>query len=131
MALAFAQAPLGRAQAPAFDMILKGGHVIDGRNGLSAVRDVGIKDGKIAAVAANLPPSPTTRVVNATGLYVAPGLVDIHVHVFAGERPATYAGGDLGLPPDGFALRSCVTTVADAGSSGWRSLEDFKKRIID
>jgi dihydroorotase len=51
--------------------------------------------------------------------------------VYPGEKPGTYAGGDLGLAPDGFTLRSCVTTVADAGSSGWRTFEDFKKRIID
>jgi len=114
-----------------YDLLLKGGHVIDGRNRLSAVRDVAITGGKIAAVAANIPASAAKSTVSVSGLYVTPGLVDIHVHVFPGERPGTYAGGDLGLPPDGFALRSCVTTVADAGSSGWRSFEDFKKRIID
>src|SRR5438874_2432337 len=114
-----------------YDLLLKGGHVIDGRNRLSAVRDVAITGGKIAAVAPNIPASAAKSTVDVSGLYVTPGLIDIHVHVFPGERPGTYAGGDLGLPPDGFALRSCVTTVADAGSSGWRSFEDFKKRIID
>src|SRR5581483_11764613 len=128
-ALVLATAPAGRAQAPAYDMILKGGHVIDGRNGVSAIRDVAIKDGKIAAVADNLQPSSAARVVDAAGLYVTPGLVDLHVHVFAGDRGETYAGGSLSVPPDGFTLRSCVTTAADAGSSGWRSFEDFKKRI--
>jgi len=114
-----------------YDLVLKGGHVIDGRNRISAIRDVAIKGNRIAAVAPNIPASSATRVVDVSGLYVAPGLVDIHVHVFPGERPGTYAGGDLGLPPDGFTLRSCVTTVADAGSSGWRSFPDFKARIID
>ena len=114
-----------------YDLVLKGGHVVDGRNRISAIRDVAIKGNLIAAVAPNIPASSATRVVDVSGLYVAPGLVDIHVHVFPGERPGTYAGGDLGLAPDGFTLRSCVTTVADAGSSGWRSFPDFKARIID
>ena len=124
-------APVGRAQAPTYDLLLKGGHVIDGRNGISAIRDVAITGDRIAGVAANIPAAQAKKTVDVTGLYVTPGLVDIHVHVYPGEKPATYAGGDLGLAPDGFTLRSCVTTVADAGSSGWRTFEDFKKRIID
>jgi dihydroorotase len=58
-------------------------------------------------------------------------LVDIHVHVYPGLVRNSYAGGSFGLQPDGFTLRSGVTTVADAGSSGWRNFEDFKTRIID
>ena len=128
-AMALVQAG-GTAQAT-YDLVLKGGHVIDGRNRISAIRDVAIKGNLIAAVAPDIPASSATRVVDVSGLYVAPGLVDIHVHVFPGDRPGTYAGGDLGLAPDGFTLRSCVTTVADAGSSGWRTFPDFKARIID
>ena len=130
-ALALAGIAVGQAQAPSYDLLLKGGHLIDGRNGISAIRDVGIKNGLVAAVAQNIPTASATKTVDVSGLYVTPGLVDIHVHVYAGERTGTYAGGDLSLPPDGFTLRSCVTTVADAGSSGWRTFEDFKRRIID
>src|SRR5438105_5102612 len=119
------------AFAQDYDFLIKGGHVIDGRNHLSAVRDVAIKDGRIAAVAANIAASRALKTVDAGGLYVSPGLVDIHVHVFPGLKHATYDGGDWGLYPDGFTLRAGVTTVADAGSSGWRNFEDFKKRIID
>jgi len=114
-----------------YDFLIKNGHVIDGKNRLSAVRDVAIKDGKIAAVAANIAPSRALKTVDAGGLYVTPGLIDIHVHVFPGLKHATYDGGDWGVYPDGFTFRAGVTTVADAGSSGWRSFEDFKKRIID
>jgi dihydroorotase len=65
------------------------------------------------------------------GLYVTPGLVDIHVHVYAGTgEPGSYAG-DLSVYPDGFTFRSGVTTVADAGCAGWRNFEDFKQRVID
>jgi dihydroorotase len=113
-----------------YDFLLKGGHVIDGKNGINAVRDVAIKDGKIAAVAADIPAARAVKTVNATGLYVTPGLVDIHVHMFPGTADR-YSAGSLSVPPDGFTLRSCVTTVADAGSAGWRNFNDFKTRIID
>src|SRR5215471_12385409 len=119
------------ACAQEYDFLIKNGHVIDGKNHLSAVRDVAIKDGRIAAVAANIPAASALKTVDATGLYVTPGLIDIHVHVFPGLKHATYDGGDWGLYPDGFTFRAGVTTVADAGSSGWRSFEDFKKRIVD
>jgi dihydroorotase len=129
-ALALAWMPVALAQTPPYDLILRGGHVIDARSGLSAVRDVAVKDGVVAAVAENIQAS-ATRVADVSGLYVTPGLIDIHVHVYPGERLRTYAGGDLSVMPDGFTLRSCVTTVADAGSAGWRTFEDFKRRVID
>jgi dihydroorotase len=114
-----------------FDFLIKGGHVIDARNSLSAVRDVAIKDGKIASVAASIAASRALKTVDASGLHITPGLIDIHVHMYPGAKKNDYAGGDWSIYPDGFTLRSCVTTVADAGSSGWRNFEDFKSRIID
>ena len=114
-----------------YDLLLKGGHVIDPRNRISAVRDVAIADGKIALVSANIDPAEAFKVVDASGLYVAPGLVDIHVHVYAGTGERGSYAGDNSVYPDGFTFRSGVTTVADAGCSGWRNFEDFKQRIID
>src|SRR5437588_516811 len=114
-----------------YDLLIKGGHVIDGKNRVSAVRDVAIKDGKIAAVAPGIAASRAAKTIDASGLYVTPGLVDIHVHVFPGLVRNSYASGDWGLYPDGFTLRNGVTAVADAGSSGWRNFEEFKDRIID
>ena len=114
-----------------YDLLLKGGHVIDAKNQISAVRDVAIQDGKIAAVAADIPAGRAAKVVDVRGLYVAPGLVDIHVHVYAGTGlPGVYCG-DNSVYPDGFTFRSGITTVADAGSSGWRGFPDFKERVID
>ena len=121
-------AQLASAQT-AYDLLLKGGHVIDGRNAIDAVRDVAIKDGKIAAVATNIPSTQATKTVDAAGLYVTPGLVDIHVHGYHGEKGTAYAGGPLGVAVDAFSPRSCVTTAADAGSSGWRNFDDFKARM--
>jgi len=118
------------AQA-SYDLVLKGGHVIDPRNGIDAIRDVAIKDHKIAAVAPHIDPGPGAKVVNVAGLYVTPGLVDIHIHAFAGSGERHSYVGDHGLYPDGFTLRSGVTTAVDAGSSGWKNFPEFKDRIID
>ena len=116
---------------PRYDLLLQGGHVIDAKNNISGVRDVAIRDGKIAAVADHIESAQAFKVVIVRGLYVTPGLVDIHVHVYAGTGESGSYAGDNSLYPDGFMLRAGVTTVADAGSSGYRNFEDFKQRIID
>src|SRR5580700_1157142 len=126
--LVFASGPLGAQQ---YDLLLKGGHVIDGKNKISAVRDVAIHDGKIAAVEANIDSSKALKTVNVAGLYVTPGLVDLHVHVYAGTGRKGAYDGDNSVYPDGFTFRCGVTTVVDAGSSGWRNFSDFKDRVID
>ena len=115
---------------PRYDLLLRNGHVIDAKNNLDAIRDVAIKDHKIAAVAPHIPPSQATKSIDATGLYITPGLVDIHVHVYAGTGTRGAYSGDLSVYPDGYTFRSGVTTVVDAGSSGWRNFPDFKDRII-
>jgi dihydroorotase len=114
-----------------YDLLLKGGHLIDPRNTISAVRDVAVANGKVAEVAARIDPAAALKVVDVSGLYVTPGLVDIHVHVYAGTGERGSYAGDNSVYPDGFTLRSGVTTVADAGCAGWRNFEDFKQRIID
>ncbi len=103
--------------------------MIDPKNGISAVRDVGIAAGKIAAVAENLPAASARKVVNAAGLYVTPGLVDIHVHVFASSMAPQYTG-EFSVRPDSFTFRSGVTTVVDAGSTGWRGFAEFRDHVI-
>jgi dihydroorotase len=114
-----------------YDLLLRGGHVIDPKNQISAVRDIAIANGKVAAVATRIDPAEAFKVVNVSGLYVTPGLVDIHVHVFAGSGERGSYAGDNSVYPDGFTFRVGVTTVADAGCAGWRNFEDFKQRIID
>ena len=122
--------PCALAQ-PAYDLLLKGGRVIDPRNRISAVRDVAILNGRIAAVADRLDPASAVKTVDVSGLYVTPGLIDMHVHVFAGTGERGSYAGDNSVYPDGFTLRVGVTTVADAGCAGWRNFEDFKDRVID
>jgi len=113
-----------------YDVVLKNGHVIDPKNNINAVRDVAIKDQKIAAVAVNIDASKATKVVDVKGLYVVPGLIDLHVHTFYGDGP-NYRDGQLSVIPDSHTFRSGVTTVVDAGTPGWRNFEVFKKRIVD
>jgi dihydroorotase len=72
------------APAPKYDLLLRRGHVIDSRNSISAVRDVAIAGGKIAAVAPGIDPADASQTIDVSGLYVVPGLVDIHTHVYAG-----------------------------------------------
>ena len=114
------------------DLLLKGGQVIDPKNEINATMDVAIKDGKIHSVAANIPESQSKRVVDVSGLIVAPGLIDMHAHVFHGTDVDSYIANAPGsLAPDGFTFRSGVTTVVDAGSSGWRTFRQFKHQTID
>src|SRR5215218_1851404 len=121
------------AQAQAerqYDLLLRGGHVIDPRNGVDTIRDVAIRTGVIAAVEPRIDPTTAAQTVDVTGLYVTPGLVDIHTHVYTGTgEPNSYAG-DNSVYPDGFTFRTGVTTVVDAGGSGWRNFDDFKSRVI-
>ena len=114
-----------------YDLLLRRGHLIDPKNKINAVRDLAILDGKVAAVAERIDPAEAFKVVDASGLYVSPGLIDIHVHVYTGTGERNSYAGDNSVPPDGFTFRVGVTTVADAGCAGWRNFEDFKERIID
>jgi dihydroorotase len=114
------------------DILLKGGHVIDPKNGINGVMDIAISNRKIHQVAANIASNQAKQVIDVSGLYVTPGLIDMHVHAFHGTEPLSYiADGHTSLPPDGFTFRSGVTTVVDAGSSGWRNFRLFKQQTID
>jgi dihydroorotase len=119
----------GLAQ-PRYDLLLKGGHVIDPKNQISAIRDVAIAGGKIAAVAENIPASEARRIVDVSTLYVVPGLVDIHEHVFSGSMNREYLGEDC-VRADSFSFRSGVTTVVDAGCTGWRNFGEFRDEVIN
>lgn len=116
---------------PRYELLLKGGHVIDAGNNVDAVMDVALASGKIARVAAGIPPGEAQRVIDVSGLYVTPGLIDIHVHAYAGTGQRGAYSGDNSLYPDGFTFRSGVTTAVDAGGAGWRNFADFKDRVID
>jgi len=106
--------------------------VIDPKNNIDGVMDIAIANGKIAQVGKNIDPKNAVQVVNAKGMYVTPGLIDLHSHNFYGTEPDhAYSNGTSALPPDGFTFRSGVTTVVDAGGSGWKSFPLFKQNVID
>ena len=117
-------------QAQQFDLLIKNGHVIDPKNHIDSKMDIAVKDGKIAEVNKDIPSSHSKKVVDASGFYVTPGLIDIHTHVFVGPTDG-FADGSSSVKPDDFTLRSGVTTVVDAGTSGWRNFPVFKKQVID
>ena len=114
-----------------YDLLLKGAQVIDPKNKRNSVQDVAIRDGLIAAVARDIPAKQARKAINVSGLYLVPGLIDLHSHVFAGSDGVGLAGGEASIFPDAFALRVGVTTVVDAGSSGRRNFAQFKKTVID
>ena len=108
--------------AQPYDLVLKGGHVIDPANAIDGVMDIAVSGSRIAAVGPNLAASAGGRTVDVRGRYVVPGLIDLHMHVFG------YAGS---LAPDGVALPAGTTTIVDAGGSGWRTFDKFRDAVIE
>ncbi|WP_395625743.1 amidohydrolase/deacetylase family metallohydrolase [Daejeonella sp.] len=138
-----------------YSYIIKGGHVVDPKNNINEIMDVAITagtraqaarpangnnqaraavsavEGKVAMVAKNINANLADQVIDAKGLYVTPGLIDIHVHFFWGHDGSYLKNAATALPADGFTFRSGVTTVVDAGCTGWRDFELYKKQTID
>ena len=110
-----------------YDLLLRGGHVIDPKDKVSKICDVAIRDRKIAAVAPGIDPASAFKTVDVKGLYVTPGLVDIHVHAFASTGERNSYAGERSVYPDDFTLCSGVTTAADAGSSAGVIFRPFTK----
>jgi dihydroorotase len=125
------------AQSPQYDLLLKGGHVIDPANHIDAMMDVAIAKDKIAAVEKEIPANQAGKVVNVSGLYVTPGLIDIHFHIGHGGAPLNYFAPEarahlepLGIPAD-IALQSGVTTIVDAGTAGADTFLQEKEEVVD
>lgn len=114
-----------------YDMLIQNGHLIDAKNGINEVMDIAIKDGKIAAVSSNLNSKQSKKTIDAKGLVISPGLIDIHGHHFHGTEPSSYLSNSFtALPPDGFTFESGITTVVDVGGAGWRNFNQFKEQTI-
>ena len=118
--------------AQEYSIVIKGGHVIDAKNNIDEVLDVAIHENKIAKIAKNIDSKGARQVIDAKGMYITPGLIDIHQHVFAGTEPNhAYSNGAGSVSPDGFSFRVGITTVVDCGGAGWKSFPTFKENIID
>jgi len=112
------------------DLLIKGGHVIDAGNKIDAKMDVAIANGRILKVARNIPGDKAKKVIDASDCYVAPGLIDPHTHVFVGSKSG-FADGFNSVSPDDITLKAGITTVVDAGTSGWRNFPVFKEQVVD
>ncbi|MGB7436903.1 MAG: amidohydrolase/deacetylase family metallohydrolase [Candidatus Acidiferrum sp.] len=129
--------PSAQAQTPQYDLLLKGGHVIDPANNIDEVMDVAVSGGKIAAVQKDIPASSAGKVVDATGLYVTPGLIDIHVHITTGGAPLNWFDPTARSHiqpyaiPANLPLTSGVTTIVDAGTAGAESFLTEKESVMD
>jgi dihydroorotase len=122
----------GLIKAQTYSIVIKGGHVIDPKNNINEVMDIGVKDGKIALIAKKIDGKEGIQVVDAKGMYVTPGLIDIHAHTYWGTNmDQQYMNGPNALPPDGFTFRVGVTTIVDAGCAGMRTFPAFKRQTID
>ncbi|MDQ3656284.1 MAG: amidohydrolase family protein, partial [Chloroflexota bacterium] len=107
-------------------LVLRNAQVIDPANGIDEVADIRVSDGKIDAVARNLPEQPGDRSIDLAGLYVTPGIIDMHAHV-----AHTHTRSELSLHPLVNTLSSGVTTVVDAGTTGWRDFAQFRHDVIE
>jgi dihydroorotase len=129
--LVFAIAVAALQAQPRYELLLQGGHVVDAKNGIDGIRDVAVSRGLIAAVEAKIDPALAAKVVDVSGLYVTPGLVDIHVHVFHTTLVPGAWAGDNSVQPDLISFRTGVTTIVDAGSAGYRNFPQFRATVID
>jgi dihydroorotase len=110
--------------APRYDLVVKGGRLIDPSQGISEARDVAVSGTKIARIATDIPAQEGRHVLDARGKIVTPGLIDVHTHVYDGVAP-------LGIPADPTCIAKGVTTVLDAGSSGAHTFPGLRKYVVN
>eukprot|EP01035_Chromulina_nebulosa_P007746 gene7746-10464_t len=111
--------------SPSFDLLLRGGRVIDPASGIDGIKDVAIRNGKIAAVQSDILPTSAKEVIDVTGQLVLPGLIDTHAHVYQ------YVSGRFGMNPDMVGVQSGVTTLIDQGGPSCMTLPGFRHFIAE
>ena len=118
--------PAALAQAPdrKYELLLKGGRVIDPSQPFNDVADLAVAGGKIAAIAKDIDSREAARTVQVTGQIVTPGLIDLHVHGFEGIS-------HWGVNLDQYCIARGVTTAIDAGTSGSDSFDGFRRLVIE
>ncbi len=114
--------PLAPEQSERFDLVLAGGRILDERNGVDAVADLGIRQGRVAAIGPDLA-RMAGRTIDVAGALVVPGLIDAHAHVF-------HKATSLGVDPDPVARRSALSTIVDAGSAGAGNFDGFRDFVM-
>lgn len=121
---AFASTPTFPEREQAWDVLIRGGRVVDPSQGLNGRFDVGIRDGRIAEVAPVIDPAGWREVIEVDGRIVTPGLIDLHAHVFEGIS-------HYGINADKYCLSRGSTTVLDLGSAGAQTFSSFRKNVIE
>ena len=107
-----------------YDLLLRGGRILDPANGRDGVADIAFQDGKVALIAAEIAPDEANEVKDVSGNIVTPGLIDLHTHVYWG-------GTSIGVDPDAFARQSAATTLVDAGTAGPANIAGFRAHVIE
>ncbi len=120
-----------KINGPYYEYLLKGARVLDPGTGRDGKFDIAIREGKIARIASRIDPDSAGKTIRLRGCVVVPGLIDLHTHVFAGSTPNRFADGLSSVNPDHYCPMNGITTVVDAGTSGWRNFEQFKGQIME
>lgn len=123
--------PLAHPSDTLYDILLKGGRVMDPRSGMHGRYDVAVRSGRVARIARRIDAATARKAVSVRGMWVVPGLIDIHTHVFAGSGPGRFADGTSSVNPDLHCPMNGVTTVVDAGTSGWRNFPDLRRQVME
>src|SRR5271155_211053 len=110
---------------PKYDLLLRGGRVICPASGIDGIRDIAVRDGRIAAVEETILPSSSTEIIDVSGKLVLPGLIDTHAHVYQ------YATGRFGLNADMVGVHSGVTTLVDQGGPSCMTLPGFRHFVAE
>lgn len=118
------------SRAQPYEILIQHGHVFDPANNIDTIMDIAISGGRIVELGFNISAEKAQKRIDATGFWVCPGFIDIHTHVFVGSNKG-FANGINSLSPDDFSFKSGVTTMVDAGTSGFHNFEKFLHQVIE
>jgi dihydroorotase len=120
-----------KTEGKPYELLLRGARLMDPRSGMDGRFDIAIAQGKVARIARRISADSAERTLSLKDCIIVPGLIDLHTHVFAGSIPNRFADGLSSVNPDQYCPMNGITTVVDAGTSGWRNFEQFRRQIME